>query len=275
MPFALQDLLKARRAYLEFLQAHDKGALHSRYIFPLFAGSYFAYRKLDVMRIVAVARAVGEKYVDFGCGHGDFLARVREFIPEARGVEAQEAIFSLIQAPKPEYIEISPVELFDDRTDVAFVGWMEPGQDFRRQVSKSASCIITTFDAGGQCGVNGACEYDEFGFIPIATWRTPSWIDVNAELMNRYYTPGLSDEAKKRLASARTAHNLWQVYARKEIAGIVRDVLHRHVQNEQDEIQRLEPYNFERILDECGFGYMEELAGLTRDRKLWQVRFEY
>jgi len=53
-------------------------------------------------------------------------------------------------------------------------------------VARSTNCIITNFDAGGQCGINGGCEYEEFGFERIAWWRTPSWIDVNYQIMNNY-----------------------------------------------------------------------------------------
>ncbi|MDF0681652.1 MAG: hypothetical protein P0116_11885 [Candidatus Nitrosocosmicus sp.] len=43
---------------------------------------------------------------------------------------------------------------------------------------QNADVIITTFDSG-QCGMNGECEMDEYGFEKIASWITPSWIDVN------------------------------------------------------------------------------------------------
>ena len=45
-------------------------------------------------------------------------------------------------------------EDLSESVDVAFVGWMEPGQDFRKFVAKCAKCVITTFDTGGQCGMN-------------------------------------------------------------------------------------------------------------------------
>jgi hypothetical protein len=147
---------------------------------------------------------------------------------------------------------------------------MEPGQDFRKFVAKSAKCVVTTFDAGGQCGINGGCEYDEFGFDRVAWWRTPSWIDVNAELMNRYYTPGLDSAKKEQLTRLRTAHNFWYVYARPEIAGKLRSSLEAHLEKE-DAGQR---YDFENVLDECGFRYMEELPALTNSKKLWEARFD-
>jgi hypothetical protein len=266
VPFKLSDLQQARLAFRQFLD-QDPPAHHVRYIFPFFAGSYFAYRKVDVMRVVAIAKAVNENpsYVDIGCSYGDFLARVREHLPQARGVEKEGGIFYAMQQEKPDYIQIADIESLTEPVDVAFVGWMEPGQDFRRHVAKIARCVVTTFDAGGQCGVNGGCEYDEFGYEQIAWWRTPSWIDVNAELMNRYYTPALSEEKKLQLSKLRGAHNFWYVYARPEIAGRVREGLQTA---HEDAGGR---YDFEGVLDELGFGYMEELQGLTTAKKLWEV----
>jgi hypothetical protein len=266
VPFKLSDLQQARLAFRQFLD-QDPPAHHARYIFPFFAGSYFAYRKVDVMRVVAVAKAVGENpsYVDVGCSYGDFLAKVREHLPQARGVEKEGGIFYAMQQEKPGYIEIAGVESLSEPVDVAFVGWMEPGADFRRHVAKIARCVITTFDAGGQCGVNGGCEYDEFGYEQIAWWRTPSWIDVNAELMNRYYTPALSEEKKLQLSKLRGAHNFWYVYARPEIADRVREGLSTANKDAAGE------YDFEGVLDELGFGYMEELQGLSTAKKLWEV----
>jgi hypothetical protein len=147
---------------------------------------------------------------------------------------------------------------------------MEPGQDFRRFVAQSAKCVITTFDAGGQCGMNGGCEYDEFGYQRVACWRTPSWIDVNAELMNRYYTPSLDAKKKEDLAKLRTAHNFWYVYARPGIAGRVRPSLKAQLEKEDPD----DRFDFESVLDECGYGYNEELPALTSNKKLWEVMLD-
>jgi hypothetical protein len=270
MPFAIQELQSAHQAFRQFL-AKSPPPHHARYIFPFFAGSYFAYRKVDVTRVVAIARSIAgnPSYVDVGCGYGDFLGKVRDYLPDATGIEKEGGIFYAFQVVKPDYIHLTPVESLS-QVDVAFVGWMEPGQDFRKFVAKSAKCVVTTFDAGGQCGINGGCEYDEFGFERIAWWRTPSWIDVNAELMNRYYTPGLDPAKKEQLTRLRTAHNFWYVYARPEIAGRARSGLKAQLEKE-DASQR---YDFENILDECGFGYMEELPALTNSKKLWEARFD-
>ncbi|AIF85341.1 hypothetical protein NTE_03312 [Candidatus Nitrososphaera evergladensis SR1] len=270
MPFKLEELQKAHEAYRQFAEKNPP-AHHARYIFPFFTGSYFAYRKVDVLRVVAVAKAVNDNpdYLDVGCGYGDFLKRVREYLPGASGVEKEGGIFYALGATKPDYIGIAPVESLSRPVDIAFVGWMEPGTDFRRQVAKTARCIITTFDAGGQCGINGGCEYDEFGFERIAWWRTPSWIDVNAELMNRYYTPSLSEEKKRHLASLRSAHNFWYVYAKPELADKIREAL-AYIAKKED-AKKEERYDFESVLDECGFGYKEELATVTTAKRLWEV----
>jgi len=270
MPFAIQELQSARQAFQQFLSRSSQPD-HARYIFPFFAGSYFAYRKLDVIRVVAAAKSVAgsPSYVDVGCGYGDFLGKIREYLPDATGIEKEGGIFYAFQVAKPDYIRLTPVESLSP-VDVAFVGWMEPGQDFRKFVAKNAKCVITTFDAGGQCGVNGGCEYDEFGFERVAWWRTPSWIDVNAELMNRYYTPGLDPVKKEQLAKLRTAHNFWYVYARPDIADRIRSGLKAQLEKE-DASQR---FDFESVLDECGFRYMEELPALTNSKKLWEARFD-
>lgn len=269
VPFKLQELRQAHDAYQEFLN-RKPAAHHARYIFPFFVGSYFAYRKVDVRRVVAVAKAVDDNpsYLDVGCGYGDFLAKVHEFLPNAAGIEKEGGIFKF--SSKPDYVQVAGVEQGCPAVDVAFVGWMEPGTDFRSRVAKATKCVITTFDAGGQCGINGGCEYDEFGFEQIAWWRTPSWIDVNAELMNRYYTPSLTADKKGQLAKLRSAHNFWYVYARPEISAQVKAGLKSRLASENAS----DRYDFESVLDECGFGYMEELATLTKAKKLWEVMFD-
>jgi hypothetical protein len=282
MPFKVDELQKAYLAYQQF-KARNPLPYHERYIFPFFAGSYFAYRKIDVMRIAQVAKSISDKpnYVDIGCGYGDFLRKVREFLPSAVGIEKDGAIFYILQKPRPDYIYSSAIEwFFEAKTfDVAFVGWMEPGVDFRQFVARSAKCIVTTFDAGGQCGINGGCEYDQYGFEKIAWWRTPSWIDVNTELMNKFYTPSsIIDEKKKQeLAKIRTAHNFWYLYTRPEIKDEVIASLNSWLEKEEEEEELFAKvkFDFESILDECGFHYKEELpAILSKDKRLWEVRFD-
>ena len=272
MPFAIQELQSAYKAYQQFLDSKPP-AHHARYIFPFFTGSYFAYRKLDVERVAAIAKSISANpsYVDIGCGYGDFLEKVREFLPGATGIEKEGGIFYAFSVVKPDFIHIMPVESFSQPVAVAFVGWMEPGQDFRKFVAKYAKCVITTFDSGGQCGINGGCEYDEFGYQRVAWWRTPSWIDVNAELMNRYYTPSLDAKKKEELARLRSAHNFWYVYARPDIADNIRSGMRSQLEKKENPDDR---FDFESVLDECGFHYKEELAALANNRKLWEVMFD-
>jgi hypothetical protein len=271
VPFAIQELQSAYKAYRQFLERSPRPH-HARYIFPFFTGSYFTYRKVDVARVVSVAKSLSDdpSYLDVGCGYGDFLAKIREHIPSAEGIEKEGGIFYEFQVSKPDYIRLMPIEAVAQTVDVAFVGWMEPGQDYRKFVARSAKCVVTTFDAGGQCGINGGCEYDEFGFDRIARWRTPSWIDVNAELMNRYYTPGLDEEKKDQLSRLRSAHNLWYVYARPEHAERVRTGLRSHLEIEDGG----DLFEFESVLDECGFGYKQELTTLMINSRLWEVIFD-
>ena len=278
MPFKEEELKKAYLIYLQFKKDHNPLSYHERYIFPFFAGSYFAYRKIDVLRIVEIARSISNKptYIDVGCGYGDFLKKIREFIPDAIGIEKEISIFYIFQKPRPEYIFSTAIEWYETKTfDVAFVGWMDPGVDFREFVARTAKCIITTFDSGGQCGVNGACEYDEFGFKRMAWWRSPSWIDVNNELMNKYYTPALKTDEKKKqeLSKIRTAHNFWYIYTRPEILDKANIALKSWL--DKEEVFVTERFDFESVLDECGFRYMEELpAILSKDRRLWEVMFD-
>ncbi|HET7390880.1 MAG TPA: hypothetical protein VFJ51_08655 [Nitrososphaeraceae archaeon] len=278
MPFKEEELKKAYLIYQQF-KDHNPLSYHERYIFPFFAGSYFAYRKIDVLRIVEIARSISNKpnYVDVGCGYGDFLNKIREFIPNAIGIEKEISIFYIFQKPRPEYIYSTAIEWYETKTfDVAFVGWMDPGVDFREFVARTAKCIITTFDSGGQCGVNGACEYDEFGFKRMAWWRTPSWIDVNNELMNRFYTPALTTDEKKKqeLSKIRTAHNFWYIYTRPEILDKANIALKSWLHKEE-QVFAAERFGFESVLDECGFHYMEELPAIvSKDKRLWEVMFD-
>ena len=187
----INDLQDAYSQFRKFV-SQNKIPNHERYIFPFFAGTYFTYRKVDVIRLISIAKSISctPTYVDVGCGYGDFLEKIREYIPNAIGIEKEGNIFYAFKRPRPDYIYSTSIEWLENQTfDLAFIGWMEPGVDFRKHVAKLAKCIVTTFDEGGHCGINGGCEYEEYGFKRIAWWRSPSWIDVNTELMNRYYTP--------------------------------------------------------------------------------------
>jgi hypothetical protein len=185
----------------------------------------------------------------------------------------------LLKNTKPDYIHSIPIELFTNKYtfDLAFVGWMQPGIDFRKYVAKLTNCIITTFDSGGQCGINGGCEYEEFGFQKIASWRTPSWLDVNTELMNNYYTGSLTNKINLRqhLSRLRTANNFWYIYSINSISNKITDALKAQIQKEEnDYLFSKEKFDFEDVLDECGFGYYEKLSSLiSTEKHLWKVNF--
>jgi SAM-dependent methyltransferase len=276
MPFQINDLRRAYIKYYEF-RKNCKFSSHGRFIFPYICGTYFGYRKIDVLRVVAIAKSISPKpkYLDVGCGYGDFLDKVRQFIPDAIGIEKDGGIFYEFNRVKPDYIHIKDVSLdLNEKYDLVFVGWMDPGVDFRKAVAKSSDCIITNFDTGGQCGIDGGCEYEEFGFRRIAWWRTPSWIDVNYQIMNKYYTP-MTVEIKKQLLELRSAHTMWYVYTKENLTSILNEALKLCMKKESQLPLDVEKYDFESILDECGFHYNEELPLLTSAKKaLWEVSFE-
>ena len=161
----INDLQDAYSQFRKFV-SQNKIPNHERYIFPFFAGTYFTYRKVDVIRLISIAKSISctPTYVDVGCGYGDFLEKIREYIPNAIGIEKEGNIFYAFKRPRPDYIYSTSIEWLENQTfDLAFIGWMEPGVDFRKHVAKLAKCIVTTFDEGGHCGINGGCEYEDTG----------------------------------------------------------------------------------------------------------------
>jgi len=271
MPFQIEDLRGAYLKYHEF-RKNNKFSFHERFIFPYICGTYFGYRKIDVLRVVAVAKSISPKpsYLDVGCGYGDFLEKIREFIPDAIGIEKDGGIFYEFNMVKPDYIHIKDVSLdLNEKYDVIFVGWMDPGVDFRKAVANCTDCIITTLDQGISLGA----EFEEFGFRRIAWWRTPSWIDVNYQIMNKYYTK-MSNEIYDYLFDLRGAHNLWYVYAKNlEYIDQITNALN-HCQQ-----QGITKYDFEGIMDECGFEYFEnsQLSKKQSDNNLfslWKIEYE-
>ena len=265
MPFNLEDLRKARQALAQF-RSTALSSHHERYSFPFFAGSYFAYRKVDVLRVAAMARTISASpsYLDVGCGYGDFLKRMREFIRSAEGIEKDGGIFYGLGIAKPEYIRIADAHWIDKKYDVIFVGWMEPGQDFRDPVARNTDVIVTTLDQG----ISLAAEFDGHGFQKVAWWRTPSWEDVNTEIMNRIYTK-MPDDKRAGLAKIRGAHNLWYIYSRPAKADIVKEALKKQVEKEPGD-----SYDFESVLDECGYDYLQKLENLVAPEPLWQVQWD-
>ena len=271
MPFQINELRGAYLKYQEF-RKNSKFTFHERFIFPYICGTYFGYRKVDVLRVVALAKSISPnpRYLDVGCGYGDFLEKIREFIPDAIGIEKDAGIFYEFNRVKPDFIHIKDVSLdLNEKYDIIFVGWMDPGVDFRKAVASKTDVIVTTLDQGISLGA----EFEEFGFERIAWWRTPSWIDVNYQIMNNYYTP-LANEIRKELFKLRSAHTMWYVYAKKDLSSIIHDTLRSQIKKESKLFLEVDKYDFEVVLDECGFHYDEELPILTLKRALWTVYFD-
>jgi hypothetical protein len=273
MPVRTEDVQRAMLS-LKYFRRYAVSRYHERYSFPFLCGSYFGYRKVDVLRIISIARATAynPRYLDVGCGYGDFLEKIRQYLPNARGIEKNAEIFYACNRPKPDFIDISDADWgINQAYDLIFVGWMEPGADFRDKVSAKTDVIITTIDQGLSLGA----EFDGHGFKRIATWRTPSWDDINTELMNRYYT-NMSNETRQDLSKLRTAHNLWYVYSKPSKSDAVSSALVQCIKHE-DRISSNERYEFENVLDECGFRYHEKLENPTSEieskARLWEVIF--
>jgi hypothetical protein len=171
---------------------------------------------------------------------------------------------------KPDYIHIKDVSLdLNQKYDLIFVGWMDPGVDFRKAVAKCTDVIITTLDQGISLGA----EFEEFGFRRIAWWRTPSWIDVNYQIMNKYYTK-MSHEIYHYLFDLRGAHNLWYVYTKNlEYIDQITNALN-HCQQ-----QGITKFDFEGIMDECGFEYFDNSQFSRKEKdtnlfSLWKIEYE-
>ena len=271
--FSIQELIKARKS-LEHFRTYSVSPYHERYSFPFLLGTYFVYRKIDVLRIVSISKAISDdpKYVDVGCGYGDFLNKVREFLANAIGIEKDARIFYNFNIPKPDYIKIADANWeIEEKYDVIFVGWMDPGVDFTAAVAAKTNVIVTTLDQG----ISQAAEFDGYGFKRIAYWRTPSWEDVNTEIMNRYYTK-MSAKTRKILNELRGAHNLWYVYSKEpQISKAVKSALMLSLEQEKKTVQ--ERYDFEDVLDECGYGYLQKLSdvhsGAEFSDSLWDIKF--
>ena len=274
MPFLIDDINYAQKELNTFRSKTSgikDGPIHERFIFPFLCGSYFTYRKVDVERITSVAKAVSKDptYLDVGCGYGDFLEKIIQYLPNAEGIEKSADIFFKLGRYKPDYIKIGDAyNGIEKKYDLIFVGWMEPGVDYRDKIAASTDVIITTFDKGGQCGINGECEMDEYGFEKIASWITPSWIDVNTELLNKYYSK-ISNRTLEFLKQLRGAHNLWYVYSKPKYKDIIKETLIKSSKKDYNK----DVYEHEKILDECGFSYNEMLPS-NPDICLWKINFE-
>ena len=275
MPFKTADLQRAMTS-LEQFKTYTMSPHHERYSFPLLRGTYFTYRKVDVLRLISISKAVAKngkpRYLDVGCGNGDFLSKIRAFIPNAVGIDNDARIFYYYKKVKPDYIKIADARWgIDHQFDIIFVGWMEPGVDFRDAIAAKADVIVTTLDQG----ISLAAEFEGNGFERIAKWRTPSWEDVNTEIMNRYYTK-MSNKNYLFLSKLRGAHNLWYVYSSKHSKSeVIKSILMQRLEDEKKDV--CESYDFEDVLDECGFRYLEQLQNLSSyaeiKERLWDIHF--
>ena len=154
--------------------------------------------------------------------------------------------------------------------DIIFVGWMDPGQDYRNNIAEKTDIIITTLDSG----LSLAAEYEGHGFKKIVKWITPSWEDVNIEINNHFYS-NLDSENLQFLSNLRGAHNFWYIYSKNDIkSDLLIDALKKQIQEEKKEDKTLS-YDFEKILDECGFSFLQSLYNnsLNTKTKLWEIDF--
>src|SRR6476620_12151787 len=270
MPPHINDINNALEALKKFRE-YAISSHHERFIFPFLCGSYFTYRKIDALRIFTIAKTISENptYLDVGCGYGDFLEKIREYIPKAEGIEKSADIFYSVGRTKPSYITIADAyNGIGNNYDIIFVGWMEPGVDYRDKIAKSANCIITTLDQG----LSLAAEFDGIGFEKVASWITPSWEDVNIEITNRYYTK-IPNKLIENLIDLRGAHNLWYVYSKPQLKEKIKVALKMWIEQEIKIKDLDEKYSHEKILDECGFSFKESLP-LNPDLYLWEIKIE-
>lgn len=266
------SLLKEARNWLNQYRTYAISKHHERYSFPLLSGTYFSYRKVDVLRIVSIAYSISNHptYLDVGCGYGDFLKKIKEYIPKAIGIEKNPEIFYNCGIVKPDFIRIADARWEIEQTyDVIFIGWMDPGVDFRDVIKTKTDVVITTLDQG----LSLAAEYDGHGYKKIAYWRTPSWDDVNYEIMNRHYTK-VPLETYLKLSKLRRAHNLWYIYCSNETKSEA--IMKTLKQNIEKESKYLEcRYDFEDVLDECGFRYLESICNpIFGHERLWEICFD-
>jgi len=270
MPFLIDDINYAQKELNIFRSKTfyiKDGPIHERFIFPFLCGSYFTYRKVDVERITSLAKAISKDptYLDVGCGYGDFLEKIIQYLPNAEGIEKSADIFFKLRRYKPDYIKIGDAyNGIEKKYDLIFVGWMEPGVDYRDKIAASTDVIITTLDQG----LSLAVEFEGHGFEKIASWITPSWDDINTEITNKYYSK-ISNRTIEFLKQLRGAHNLWYVYSKPKYKDIIKETLIKSSKKDYNK----DVYEHEKILDECGFSYNEMLPS-NPDICLWKINFE-
>jgi SAM-dependent methyltransferase len=272
MPFLIDDINYAQKELNVFrlrTSGIKNGHIHERFIFPFLCGSYFTYRKVDVERITSIAKAVSKDptYLDVGCGYGDFLEKIIQHLPNAEGIEKSADIFFKLGRYKPDYIKIGDAyNGIEKKYDLIFVGWMEPGVDYRDKIAANTDVIITTLDQG----LSLAAEFEGHGFEKIASWITPSWIDVNTEITNKYYSK-ISDGTIEFLKQLRGAHNLWYVYSKPKYKDIIKETLRKCLEHERQ--REIHTYKFEDVLDDAGYGYLERVKTSNGEYLLWNIVF--
>ncbi|MGI0025634.1 MAG: hypothetical protein ACREA4_10900, partial [Nitrososphaera sp.] len=67
----------------------------------------------------------------------------------------------------------------------------------------------------------------------------------------------------------RGAHNLWYVYAMPEKKEQVRKAIKEQTEKESAAGR----YDFEEVLDECGYQYLQRLENPAAPEPLWQVQY--
>jgi hypothetical protein len=68
----------------------------------------------------------------------------------------------------------------------------------------------------------------------------------------------------------RGAHNLWYIYAKPQKIWSVKAALKRQLEKESPSNDR---YDFEYVLDECGYGYLQKLENPAMLEPMWQVQW--
>lgn len=136
-------------------------------------------RGLDVARIASACKVAGRVVADVGAGTG-LLAHLLE--QEGVAVAAYDP-----HPPATRYHAIEPLDAdrLTDSYDAALVSWMEAGKDYRDQVAELAPVLVNVYDVEGGCGVLGQTDFTQQGFQVAASWRTPSFEDVDHALTHR------------------------------------------------------------------------------------------
>src|SRR5688500_20334240 len=108
--YSTQKLYEAYNELKKF-RNFSLSPFHERFIFPYICGTYFAYRKVDVLRVSVLAKSISPrpKYLDVGCGYRDILEKIRVFIHKAIGIDMDSSILYDFKMIKPNHIKITIV----------------------------------------------------------------------------------------------------------------------------------------------------------------------